>query len=183
MKKLFFIMTLACCIMPRALGSPPTLYAFSAKWTPLQVIVLPLALFDEATPVYGLNLTTFGGFHSKIYGISCGMLSNCAMHTGMEVGLANGAFNSVGLMLGGGQLVCTQSGGGGRAPECLRYRSGSVAPYVGELSPDRSLQLCPKRLADRRFELQPRRADTVDGALQLFLPRAAGTDQSSGARR
>ena len=101
MKKLFFIMTLACCIMPRAPGSPPTPYAFSAKWTPLQVIVPPLALFDEATPVYGLNLTTFGGFHSQIYGISCGMLSNCAMHTGMEVGLANGAFNSVGLMLGG----------------------------------------------------------------------------------
>ena len=101
MKKLFLVLALACCIMPRAQGYPPTLSAFSAKWTPLQIIVLPVALFDEATPVYGLNLTTFGGFHSEIYGISCGLLSKCSTHVGLGVGLGNGAFINVGLMLGG----------------------------------------------------------------------------------
>jgi hypothetical protein len=100
MKKLFLVLVLACCIMPRALGSPPTLSAFSAKWTPLQIIVLPFALFDETTPVYGLNLTTFGGFHSEIYGVSCGMVSTCSSHTGVSVGFGNGAFINVGLMLG-----------------------------------------------------------------------------------
>ncbi|MBP5531660.1 MAG: hypothetical protein J6Y54_06505 [Lentisphaeria bacterium] len=101
MKKLFLVLMLACCIMPRALGSPPTLSAFSAKWTPLQIIVLPFALFNEATPVYGLNLTTFGGFHSKVYGISCGLVQNSAIHVGVGVGIGNATFNNYGLMLGG----------------------------------------------------------------------------------
>ena len=102
MKKLFLVLVLACCIMPLAHGHSPIFYPlFRAKWTPLQIIVLPFALFDEATPVYGLNLTTFGGFQSEIYGISCGLLSKCSSHAGVGVGLGNGAFINVGLILGG----------------------------------------------------------------------------------
>ena len=102
-KKLFFIMALACCIMPRAQGSPPSLYAFSAKWTPFQFqtlvfpLVAPVALFDCDTPVYGIDLTLVG-FQKKTCGLSCGLLSSHGDHYGLGVALASGGENNYGLM-------------------------------------------------------------------------------------
>ena len=106
MKKLFLVLALACCIMPRALGSPSSLAAFSAKWTPFQFqtlvfpLVVPVALFDCETPVYGLDLTLVG-FQKKTCGLSCGVLSTYGEHYGLGIGVGNGGCWNYGLMCGG----------------------------------------------------------------------------------
>ena len=100
MKKLFFIMALACCIMPRALGHSPIFYPlFRAKWTPLQIMIWPTGLFDMQASVYGINLIV-SGVQKRVCGVSCGLLGIFHDHYGIGVVLANYAYNNTGLMCG-----------------------------------------------------------------------------------
>ena len=139
MKKLFFIMALACCIIPRALGSPPSLAAFSAKWTPFQFqtlvfpLVVPVALFDCETPVYGLDLT-FVGAQKKTCGLSCGVLSIHGDHYGLGVALAAGGENNYGLMC---SVVNAFDGCGGVAVGVLNFNCEDDTPA----KPDNFLQI------------------------------------------
>ena len=103
MKKLLLVLVLACCIMPRALGSPPAIWAFSAKWTPFQFqalvppLLVPLALFDGMTPVYGIDLTLVG-YQDKTCGLSCGVFQIHEDHYGLGVSLVSAGGNNYGLM-------------------------------------------------------------------------------------
>ena len=103
MKKLFFISILASWFMPLSHGSPAELALFSAKWTPFQFrglvppILVPLALFDEGTPVYGIDLT-LEGFQQKVYGLSCGLLSGHLIHCGLGIALVHGGSHNCGLV-------------------------------------------------------------------------------------
>lgn len=100
MKKLFFIMVLACCIMPRAHGHSPIFYPlFRAKWTPLQIMIWPTGLFDMQASVYGINLIVGGG-QERVCGVSCGLLGISRDHYGVGVVLANYVRNNTGLMCG-----------------------------------------------------------------------------------
>ena len=100
MKKLFFIMVLACCIMPRAHGHSPIFYPlFHAKWTPFQIMIWPAGLFDMQASVYGINLIVGGG-QERVCGVSCGLLGISRDHDGVGVVLANYVRNNIGLMCG-----------------------------------------------------------------------------------
>ena len=140
MKKLFLTLFIALGLMPWIHGSPPTLYAFSAKWTPFQFqtfvfpLVVPVALFDCETPVYGLNLTTFVGSQKKTCGLSCGVLSVHGDHYGLGVALAAGGNNNYGLMC---SVVNAFDGCGGVAVGVLNFNFEDDTPA----KPDNFLQI------------------------------------------
>jgi hypothetical protein len=100
MKKLFLVLVLACCIMPRAHGHSPIFYPlFRAKWTPLQIMIWPTGLFDMQASVYGIDLTLLG-YQDETYGLSCGVVSVHGGHYGIGIALGNGVECNTGLMCG-----------------------------------------------------------------------------------
>ena len=140
MKKSFLTLCIAVVLMPQVQSSPPSLYAFSTKWTPFQFqtlvfpLVAPVALFDCETPVYGLDLTLVG-FQKKTSGLSCGVLSGHGDHYGLGVVLAAGGENNYGLMC---SVVNAFEGCGGVAVGTLNFN------YKGDdtlAKPDNLLQI------------------------------------------
>jgi len=140
MKKLFLVLALAFCAMPRTHGSPPTLSAFSAKWTPFQVqvpvlpLVVPVSLFCTDTPVYGIDLTLVGS-QKKTCGLSCGLLSNHGDHYGFGIAFVKGGGNNYGLM---SSLVNVFNGSGGVAVGLLNFNYEGDEPLA---KPDSILQI------------------------------------------
>ena len=139
MKKWFLTLFIALGLMPWIQGSPPSLSAFSAKWTPFQFqtlvfpLVDPVAMFDCETPVYGLDLTLVGS-QKKTCGLSCGVLSVHGDHYGLGVALAAGGENNYGLMC---SVVNAFEGCGGVAVGVLNFNCEDDTPA----KPDNFLQI------------------------------------------